>query len=645
MIRISTAAFAALLLFVPSANAQKISAGDFAKRPEAWEVALSPSGEYVAFAVPSADGMETTLEVTKLATGKSQIMRFGRQQHVSDIVWTGDEQLVVSRAEMEPLKARPTTQGELYTADVNAKNRDVLFGFVPDSETTRGKRKDHGWSVITKVLHDEPGMALVDFTCWDCGQEPDTVIFKVNTRTGERKEVERGDQLADYEFDQTGEARLRTTWGTDDEPVLSYRRTKGADWTPLPKSIAGRHIYNARFAADNNIVYALVNDGLEPAQAFRIDLASGTRTKLAGDPDVAVSGFMYEGLGGTPFAVTYNAAKPSLQYIDAQSEWAKLHASLMHSFAGQMLTFNGFSRDGNKVMFSVWSDRNIGSYYIYDQSTKNIQKIIDYKPWLKPDAMARTRPIEFSGDDGSKLFGFYTANGTGTRPLIVMPHGGPVGPYDTWGFDPDVQYLANLGYGVLQVNFRGSGGRGESFERAGWKQWGGAFQDDITAGVKWAIANKLADESRICLYGASFGGYSALMQPILHPGMYKCAIGYVGVYDMADMRKEWLRGSKRGIRINDRIHGNDPKMLAEWSPALRASEIKVPVFLVHGSDDRTAELSQYKEMNAAIRAAGNTPETFLAAGEGHGFVKPENVAELYRRMEAFLTKHLGPGAK
>ena len=135
MIRISTAALAALLLFVPCANAQKISAEDFAKRPEAWEIAFSPSGEYVAFAVPSPDGMETTLEVTKLATGKSQIMRFGRQQHVSDIIWTGDEQLVVSRAEMEPLKARPTTQGELYTTDVKAKNQDVLFGFVPDSET------------------------------------------------------------------------------------------------------------------------------------------------------------------------------------------------------------------------------------------------------------------------------------------------------------------------------------------------------------------------------------------------------------------------------------------------------------------------------------------------------------------------------
>ena len=639
-------ALAMAALPIAPAAAQVPSASDFTKNPEAFEVSMSPSGKYVALAVPAADSMETTLEVTDLATGKSQIMRFGRQQHVSNIVWTADDQLVVSRAEMEPLKARPSSQGELYTTDVKAKNQDVLFGFVPDSQGKRGKRKDQGWSSIEDVLHDEPGMALVNFTCWDCGEEPDTVIFKVNTKTGERKEIERGDQLAWYQFDRTGEPRIRRTLDDNDEPVLAYRRTKGEAWTPLPKAVAGRMIYGARFAEDNNTVYALVNDALEPAQAYRIDLKAGTRTKLAGDPDVEINGFMYEGLDGIPFAVTYNAAKPSLQYIDPNSEWAKLHASLMKSFPGHMLSFNSFSRDGNKVMFGVWSDRNIGSYYTYDRSTKELQKIIDYMPWLKPELMAQTRPVEFVNRDGKKIFGFYTSKGAGPMPTVVMAHGGPVGPYDSWGFESDVQFLASHGYGVLQINFRGSGGRGEDFEREGWAQWGGAIQNDITDGVKWAIQNKLVDESRICLYGASYGGYTALMQPVLNPGLYKCAIGYVGVYDLPQNRKDWTRrNSSRGDRVNDRVHGNDPTVLANWSPALRAGEVKVPVFLAHGSDDKTAGLNQYKKMVSALNAVGNTPQTFLAAGEGHGFAKPETRAELYRKMEAFLSKYIGAGAK
>jgi dipeptidyl aminopeptidase/acylaminoacyl peptidase len=643
----ATAASALFVLSAANANAQALSAEDFSRRPEAWEVSLSPSGEYVALAVPTADGMETRLEVTDIATGKTQIMRFGRQQHVSDVVWTADDQLVVSRAEMEPLKARPSSNGELYTTDVKAKNQDVLFGFVPDHEGKRGKRKDRGRSAVTKVLSGEPGMALVDFTCWDCGQEPDTVIFKVDTRTGIRQEVERGDKLASYQFDRTGEARLRTTWDDNDEPVLHYRRDKGDAWAPLPKSIAGRRIYGARFAADDNTLYALVTDELEPAQAYRIDLRAGTRTKMAGNPDVAVSGFMYEGLGGIPFAVTYDAYKPTLQYIDPQSEWAKLHASLMQSFPGQMLTFNSFSRDGNRVMLGVWSDRNIGSYYVYDRTSKQLQKIIDYKPWLKPEAMAQSRPIEFTNRDGQKLFGFFTAKGSGPMPMVVMAHGGPLDIYDSWGFNDEVQFLANRGYAVLQVNYRGSGGRGEAFERAGWKGWGTAIQDDITDGVRWAIDQKLADPDRICTFGASFGGYTALIQPILQPGMYKCAIGYVGVYDLPLMRKtdKNMGQAKRTVRFFDRTLGTDMAALAKISPVERIDELDVPVLLVHGSDDKTADLNQFKAMGAALRDAGKPVETYLASGEGHGFVKPENRAELFRRLAAFLEKYVGPNAK
>ena len=637
-----------LLLFLASTNAaaQAPSAVDLTKRPEAWEVSLSPSGKYVAFAIPAADGLETTLEVTNLTTGKSQLMRFGRMQHVTNIVWTGDEQLVVARAQLDPLKARPVTMGELYTTDVRAKNQDVLFGWVPESEGKRGKRKDRGVSSIAKVLHDEPGMALVDFTCWDCGEEPDTVIFRVNTLTGERKEVERGNRQAGYQFDNTGEARIRTTWDDNDQPILHYRRNKGGEWSPLPKTIAGRLLYGARFATDNNMLYALVTDNLEPAQAYRIDLQSGDRVQVAGDPNVAVSGFMYAGLNGLPFAATFDAYQPTLKYIDPQSEWAQLHASLMKLFPGQMLTFNSFSRDGNKVLFGAWSDRNIGSYYLYDRGSQKIQKIIDYMPWLKPEVMAQTRPIEFTNRAGQKIFGFYTTSGNGPKPLVVMAHGGPFGVHDTWGFNPEVQFLATHGYAVLQVNYRGSSGRGEGLVQSGWKGWGTTIQDDVTDGVRWAIEQKLANPQRICTFGASFGGYTALIQPILNPDMYKCAIGYVGVYDLPLMRStdKNFGQSKRSQRYFDRTLGIDNRELTGVSPAQRASDLKVPVLLIHGTLDRTADLNQFKAMETALKAQGRPPETLLASGEGHGFVKPENRAELFRRIQSFLDKHIGAGA-
>jgi dipeptidyl aminopeptidase/acylaminoacyl peptidase len=319
----------------------------------------------------------------------------------------------------------------------------------------------------------------------------------------------------------------------------------------------------------------------------------------------------------------------------------------MKSFPGHMLTFNSFSRDGNKVLFGVWSDRNIGSYYLYDRGTKQVQKIIDYMPWLNPEAMGQTRPIEFKSRNGQTLYGFYTTRGSGPKPMVVMAHGGPFGVHDSWGFDEEVQFLANHGYAVLQINYRGSDGRGEGFEKSGWKGWGTLLQDDITDGVRWAIERKLADPARICTFGASYGGYTALIQPILNPGMYKCAIGYVGVYDLPLMRKtDRNQGlSKRTARFFDRTLGTDMDALARVSPVQRVEELQVPVMLLHGRDDRTADFNQFKAMEGALKSRGRPAETFIAGGEGHGFVKPETRAELFKRVDAFLSKHIGPGAQ
>ena len=636
----------ALLVAATSALAQVSSVEDYTRRPDAWELSLSPSGRYVAMAVPTPDGTETRLEILDLTTNKSQVLRFGNQQHVSDIMWTADEQVVVSRATLEPLKAVPSSMGELYTSDVHGKNQDVLFGYIPEREGKRGKRSDHGFAEVVKVLTDEPGMALVNFFCWDCGEEPDTVIFRVNTSTGERKEVERVGGRANFQFDRTGEARLRTTWDNNDQPVLYYRPSKGAEWVPLPKAVAGRLIYNARFADDNNTLYALVTDAGEPAQAYRIDLQAGTRTKLAGNPDVEASGFMYAGFGGPPFAVTYSASKPSLEYIDSNSDWAQLHASLMQLFPGEMVSFGSFSRDGNKVLFSVWSDRDPGSYYLFDRVAHKVQKIVDFRSWIRPETMVQTRPIEFTNRDGTKIFGFYTTRGTGPQPMVVMAHGGPYDVNDDWGFDSEVQFLASRGYAVLQVNYRGSSGRGESFEQAGWKGWSTTIQNDITDGVRWAITNHLADPARLCTFGASFGGYTALEQPLLNPGMYKCAIGYAGVYDLPLMRKtDENHGQTRASRrFWDRTLGTDMAALAQSSPALHAADIHIPVMLAHGGEDHTADTNQYKAMVAALQAAGNPAQTYFVEAEGHGFYKPENRAELYRRMDAFLSRYIGAGA-
>ena len=269
-------------------------------------------------------------------------------------------------------------------------------------------------------------------------------------------------------------------------------------------------------------------------------------------------------------------------------------------------------------------------------------------PWFEGKKLAGMKPIEFKSRDGVTLFGYYTApggGGTGPHPTVVLPHGGPFGVADTWSFDRDVQFLASRGYGVLQVNYRGSGGRGDAFQEQAYRQWGGMIQDDITDGVKYAIDAKLADPNRLCIYGGSFGGYSALMQPILNQGMYKCAIGYVGVYDLAMEIRNEETSAESTERWYARTLGNDPAAMAKDSPAQRAREVKVPVMLVHGKADDNVRMNQFRAMEKALKDVGQAPEVFLGAGEGHGFSNPENIAELYRRMETFLDKYIGPGSQ
>lgn len=624
-------------------HAQTLPAMDFARHAEINEVALSPDGKHVAITAPTADGLETLLQIVEPATGKTQVLRFGKLEHVSDVFWSGAGRVVLARATNRPLRPRPYSRGQLFSTDISGKDQETLFGYFRDQSQSTARHKDNGFAQVVKVLDGEPGKILVSFTCWDCGEDPDTVIYKVDARTGARAEVERIGEPAGLIFDQSGRARIRSTWDDNDEPVLAYRPTASSDWTPLPRSIAGYDIGFGVFNAAGDTLYASISDAGEAYRFFRVNLADGSRTLLSELPDTSPAYYQAAGRNGLPFAIGYDEGKPAIQYVDAASDFAKLHAGLMKSFPGELVRLEDSSTDANIVLFSVASDRNPGDYYVYDRAARKTTLVAKSRPWIDPSKMATSRPIQFQGGQGLTLHGFYTASGAGTRPLIVIPHGGPHGIYDSWGFASDAQFFASRGYGVLQVNFRGSGARGQDFKRLGYREWGGKMQDDIAAGVQWAIDNKLADPARICTYGASYGGYAALMQPIRYPDLYKCAVGYVGVYDLVVMKNTGdIDDTRRDRRYLDRVLGTDQAALVANSPARNVDKLKVPVFLAQGAIDQRVPMAQFKALRNALAASGTEVETMVAPGEGHGFYKAETRADLYQRVEKFLQANLAP---
>jgi dipeptidyl aminopeptidase/acylaminoacyl peptidase len=226
--------------------------------------------------------------------------------------------------------------------------------------------------------------------------------------------------------------------------------------------------------------------------------------------------------------------------------------------------------------------------------------------------------------------------------MVVFVHGGPYGVRDDWDFDPYVQALATRGYAVLQVNFRGSGGYGYAFEKAGWREWGGKMQDDVTDATHWAINQGVADPNRICIFGGSYGGYAALEGAVKEPDLYKCAIGYVGVYDLALMRSRGdIPQSTYGNNYLKRVLGDDNHLLASRSPINQLGDLKARVMLIVGGEDRRVPAVQGMSLHMALAKRRIAHEWIEKGGESHGFYNEANFADLLTQMVQFVGSSIG----
>jgi dipeptidyl aminopeptidase/acylaminoacyl peptidase len=262
--------------------------------------------------------------------------------------------------------------------------------------------------------------------------------------------------------------------------------------------------------------------------------------------------------------------------------------------------------------------------------------------------MSASQPFEFTTRDALTLHGFVNrpqgANGPG--PMVVMVHGGPYFVADDWDFDEETQLLTAQGYAVLRVNFRGSAGFGRHFMELGYRQWGGAMVDDITDATRWAIAKGIADPRRICIYGASYGGFAALMSVAREPQLYRCAIGLSGAYDLSKLYR-WgdIHRSDYGMHYLNVVLGGDKQTLQAHSPTALASAIKVPVLLAHGTLDARVPIKHAKEMRSALEDAGDPPEFVTYDWEGHGLSDPAHLKDFYGRLIRLLEKSLAPETK
>ncbi|MET0755391.1 MAG: S9 family peptidase, partial [Pseudoxanthomonas sp.] len=568
---------------------------------------------------------------------------------VDDFWWANDERVVVAMARRLGSQDAPYATGELH-----AVNADGSKGMLLASPNGTDEMSNLGGTI---KFVSEAAVFLIDTLA---GDERNILVSARPLTTDPQTRVERMDiynrrrdtvavapvRNASFTVDNAGEVRFARGSGFDNSSKLYYRDGRGRDWRLVnDETKTGLLVRALGFSEDGETAYLASELPDGPDAILSYDPATDTRTQLIRDP-VVDPWAIIERLGSEePAGAWFMHDGVRSRFFDDSSQTARLYRSLEKAFPEQTVAVTSTTRDGKLAVLNIWSDRNNGDFYLFDTVAKNAQLIYSRREWFVPAKVPPAQAIEVKARDGMKLHGYLTlpAGKEQPLPMVVLPHGGPFGIFDEWKFDDDSQMLADAGYAVLRLNYRGSGNYGRDYYQAGARQWGRTMQDDLTDATRWAIAQRIADPARICIYGASYGGYAALMGAAREPSLYACAVGYVGVYDLEKMHKDDTRHSRSWKSwTNDWLGERDA--LGEVSPVNLAADIKAPVFLAAGGQDERAPVEHTRKMEKALQKAGVPVESLYFPSEGHGFFTEPHRREYYTRLLAFLSKTLG-GAK
>lgn len=640
-------AAALLLAFACAAPAAALDIEPFLRKSEFGQITISPGGDYLAATLPMEDNTALVVmrRVDMQVTGGGQL---GKNRHVDELWWANNERLLFSVAEKMGALDQPRRTGDIYMMKATERRIESLVGqnvqTMAAGSRLGGRRTELVWADVVDTLRNDPNEAVI--AVGGFGDDPYTRAERMNVVTGRRLPITRAPvRNGRYVTDGQGVVRAAHGFNLDNSVKTFVRQREGDEWTLVnDEATNGVSLVPIGFSADNAslYVYAQRDTGTSVIEAY--DMASGKRTVVLADEKAEPERALHDPVTGVPVGVRYMDGVARTAFFDPQSEVARLYRSLEGAFEGHSVLITSATADGSIMLVHVSSDRNPGEFYTYDTVNKRAAHVLATRGWHDPEQMAAMRPISLEARDGLKLAGYLTvppgSSGKGL-PMVLMPHGGPYGIFDRWAFNPDVQMLAAAGYAVLQVNYRGSGNHGRAFQQAGAREWGGRMQDDLTDATRWAISEGIADPARICIHGGSYGGYAALMGVAREPDLYRCASGYVGVYDLTAMQSEDARSSRRlGNWSRDWV-GDDPAALAAASPTRLAGRIKVPVLLAAGGEDEVAPVEHTRKMERALKAAGVPVEALYYRSEGHGFYVDANRLEYYSKLLDFLGRHIG----
>ena len=595
---------------------------DFFKNPDKRSYSISPNGEYLSWMQP----WESRMNVFVQKIGEEEVAQvtFATERDIAGYFWKGNSRIIYIQ----------DTKGDenfrLYAVDRDGKNQKDLTPFEKVRAGVVDELKDNLEEMLIQLNQRNP--QLFD-------------VYRINVNTGEMTQIaENPGNITGWITDHDGKLRVALTTDGVNTGIL-IREKEEDEFKELITTNFKETIYPVFFTFDNKNLYMISNIERDKMAVVEYDIAANKEIKVIYEnSDYDVSNIFYSEKRKVLQGVSFTSWKREYEIWD--DEYKEISDFLEAELEGYEVAVTGNNKEEDKFLVRTYSDKSLGAYYFYDAKKKDLQKLVDVSPWLKEEYMADQKPVTYKTRDGLTIHGYLTLpKGVEAKnlPVVVNPHGGPW-YRDSWGFNPEVQFLANRGYAVLQMNFRGSTGYGKEFWMISFKEWGKKMQDDITDGVNWLIEEGIADPERIGIYGGSYGGYATLAGITFTPDLYNCAVDYVGVANLFTFMNSippYWEPYKEMLYEMVGHPEKDSVVLYETSPVFHVDKIKVPLLIAQGAHDPRVNKNESDQMVAALKEKGIDVPYMVKDNEGHGFRNEENRFDFYGAMEQFFFKHLG----
>lgn len=659
--RLAWAAVLALLTSQASSAAEApVPIASFFGNPSMTEAKMAPDGRHVAVRVNSAGGHDQ-LGVIDLADHSVKVAAGFLDADVGRFEWVNDNRLIYDMHDKETAPGKPQYAPGLFAVNADGSQPRQLAKnyqqFAPDATEVDNKLPWYTFLLDQAGAQDSEWVWVKSI---EFGKKTinDVTLIKLNTLSG-RTETARGPAHAQrWWLDAKGAPALVTAIEDNIETLYALDAKTGA-W----RKVVSTDVYLGSAEAIEPVGYApdgtlyVIGGGKRDKNAlYTYDLANA---KLADKPLVDLEEFDFHGDiitgGGKLLGVRYVVDSEATAWFDAGMK--STQAAVDKLLPGRINKLDVGTRAATPyVLVDSWSDRQPSVYLIYNRDTGKMFKIGEARPAIAPARMAAQELVTFKARDGRTIPTWVTVPDAAKgrkAPMVVLVHGGPYVRGHELSWNADSQFLASRGYVVLEPEFRGSTGFGFSHFRAGWKQWGLGMQDDIADATRWAIGQGIADPKRICIAGASYGGYATLMGLVRDPDLYKCGVEWAGVTDIDLLYTgTWLSDNdvsdaekRYGMPtlVGDRV--KDAAQFAATSPLKQAARITQPLLLAYGGADRRVPLHQGEQFYDAVRRTNKDVEWVVYGDEGHGWSLLETRLDFWGRVEKFLGRQIGPGAK